>query len=1102
MSHHKLGHKKSSCKEKSCHKDKACGDNCCQGKIPICNEPCVSNDDQTIPCGVIHLTNKDFISGTYRIKRSATYVLDEDIVFFPSPKLSLERPDFPRDGAWIAAMSVEVGNVIIEGNGHKLRLSTEWVENINNAPVGFSLLILGNTLFPPTTQSILVDIQSLEKVGFDDIFAFAGETDFIVPHNLTVRNVSFENSSHFGISGNGETGILIENCRFYDNQVAGMFIGGSQTTVRNCNIIGRTSGQIVSSRNAQLTAFPHRLARLVQEGINPEQSYQLLQEFQTYLEANPNTVNIVPLMEVPTYGMRIKEITASSAPPSYGILIENVTVTDINSAPRTVPVLGILCGVTSLGLPPPLNSVIPAAVPIRDGGAFGLLEWSDFFDASGNFAPNVVAKTGIWLIANNATGELPQEFINSVLCTPPNAEVFAAYARPLLTHVGEFLQTGCIGIRVDVATQATIRGCTVSQVYNHGAPILPLQQYPANYYPPWDPAAPGQKYPINDSNLISLYAGNPYRGNDAWGIKCEGNGGFQVENCTVVGVYSDHGNSFGISSTTGLSITTLPSNGNIVKDCFTENISTNWENLPGDFPWLAPTNPNGAPYLYSTQFVSPSGLATGYITIPLAYDTIIDYPLLLDGVLTSPPAVNINNNNSFIRSVSQQITSPRNSYGFFINDFNSSLVEGCTIGDIITTSTNNTDACNPKTAIGINVISAIAEFANLPIYERGTRVIDNTISNVHALNESEPTGFGNLVEKLKEFGAKMKPREIRNELKKSGLTLPTSVTAGIQLFLASACIVEKNKINNIDGGFSSAFGIVLEGSTQIKVKKNYISDVNNFAFLGGIPIPVLYQYGIIDFAAYSNSLFVANVVEDSGTNALFGGNYSANLASGTLQVNALTYGDFGAFDQYYNKYYNVSFTGTPLASILPGEYCGQPLPNPPFPPDTYFPFPCSTIAPPICPVFNYEDPNPLPCLSCIYPNSGCQQGPPQGCAPVYLPPNVPCTQLIPPDGSSKTPQQNSCNSCSTRQIVKGNFNLQHLRSRYENWLQRRPPRESQQQIPQQNQQQNQQQIPQQTQQQQQQAQQQNVRDQLKSIQQNRVQARIKLGQVKSKAAKK
>jgi hypothetical protein len=950
---------------KSCKETKHCkvtkdGQTIPGCKNLTCSTACSFNEDKPSPAGVVCLTQKDFISGTYRIKRSGIYRLAEDIVFNPSPELSALRPDLPPAGAWIAAISIEVNDVIIDGQGHKIRLSEDWVRNIHNAPVGFSIILLGNTLLPPSVRGLLVEFQTIAKIGFQQLFAFGGETDFIIPNNVTIQNTTIENSSHFGVSGNGERDIVIQDCIGFDNQVAFAFLGGTSVTVRRCRILGRVSPQVVSSRNAQLTSFPATLAHMVQQGINPEQSFRLLQEFQEYINEHPNSVNLVPLMEVPTYGIRLHAFSASSAPPSSTVLIEDCVISDIISAPRCVPTLGALCANTSISLPPPLNSFITGAVPIRDAGGFGLLEWSDFYP-NGVYDPNVVARSGIWFMSNNATGELPQDFIDSVLCTEiPPAErepTFLKYARPLLNHIGEFLQEGTFGIRIDTAFSIQIRRCTISNIQNHGTPILPLQTNPPDYYPP-------AHFPVTNSNIANLYNYNPYRGNDAWGIKIEGTRNAIVEDCYISNITSDHGNSFALALPTAFNQTFVESSGNISRNNIVSGVSTLWENL--------------RPSTDATQFVSPSGSAVAYLSTTISYQTIIDAPPLLKALAVGGPGITPGGNRSastnyFTNCTALQITSPRRAFGILLDNFDDAEAVGCTIGQVQAISTNELfDPCNPKQAIGIDInmiftpFVLLAQLSNImgtevpfgpptPFYERGSRAIANNIHNIKSIDYdlADTTTLTQVIEKI------------------VAGSQPQAITAGIRLQLTQGAIVKRNKINDVDGGVSNAFGIMLFGSDQAIVKKNKISDVNNIFPIGGLSIPFALQVGIKDFATSSTSLFMKNFVSNCGRNVLpsppapfpLGGNYQITPAPPTLEF---TYQSFAGVTEA-TKYYNISVTGPANPNTILNSGAA------------IFPYPTPSIPIPSCSDFPVPVYNPI--FACTgYASTGCAQKAPIGCS--------------------------------------------------------------------------------------------------------------------------
>ena len=180
---------------------------------------------------IIHLTNEDFINGTYVISEPGLYIVDEDITFNPnnySYMLSSEAEDLrTANGLMIneikkcdtskvypsqfgkydpkayglgffAMIAITVENVVLDLNGKKIEQSVE--HNLQQR--FFSVLELADQPF-------------LNSQG---PHSFGEEIDSAT--NVWVKNGTLGRSSHHGIHGNNNVNVLLTDLKFDDFEVS------------------------------------------------------------------------------------------------------------------------------------------------------------------------------------------------------------------------------------------------------------------------------------------------------------------------------------------------------------------------------------------------------------------------------------------------------------------------------------------------------------------------------------------------------------------------------------------------------------------------------------------------------------------------------------------------------------------------------------------------------------------------------------------------------------------------------------------------------------------------------------------------------------------
>lgn len=199
----------------------------------------------------ISLSNSDFYSGTYRIKRPGIYVLRENITFNPINLFPLKSQNekYPtgRHGPYhlgfFAAITIECENVILDMNGFSITQSRRH----NLLQRFFAIIELADSPFIPKQgpHSFTSSINSAKR--------------------CLIMNGNLNESSHHGIHGNSAHDIVIHNINMHNFEVAGIALNGSTNVVINaCNLFGKKTNIPVLSSFSQ-ALFTARILETLHE---------------------------------------------------------------------------------------------------------------------------------------------------------------------------------------------------------------------------------------------------------------------------------------------------------------------------------------------------------------------------------------------------------------------------------------------------------------------------------------------------------------------------------------------------------------------------------------------------------------------------------------------------------------------------------------------------------------------------------------------------------------------------------------------------------------------------------------------------------------------
>lgn len=491
---------------------------------------------------IVHLTNNDFLAGTYRIRESGTYILDEDIEFNPTGTVGQ-----PPGVGWFAAIGVETDNVIIDLAGHEIKESTQFL-NAHIANV-FSQIELDNSPFAGNANGVGFAVAGS---------TYPGETKYVSAHNVCIKNGSLAQSGHWGIHGNNNSGIFLQNLRIYDWEVAGITLNGlTNSYFSDLDISGNQHLIPVRSLPLNIALIQGGLASFGTTGPIGEQAVIINNNLTTYLQNNPQIYTPLAFPDGSVYGILIaggspfsepfpltpvdcaNAIADTNGTRGVNILFKNINMHDITASPTETIALGSN------------NGGFLSLLPL---GVFGMIRWNDMFDSAGNFNPNslAIANAFVALQNLNSNPNLASQFpsnlgtiLNSIVSNDSTAffnNAIPIFGRNFMSSV----LTGVFGFRVDCSLSNVIfTNCNTSSCINIADPSITLSEIPgASHY----------------GNLIV----SDNSGVDCWGYECSSANDVIIEGCSANNIRSENGDAFGfdmISSDTNFLLQNCEVNG-------------------------------------------------------------------------------------------------------------------------------------------------------------------------------------------------------------------------------------------------------------------------------------------------------------------------------------------------------------------------------------------------------------------------------------------------------------------------------------------------------------------------------------------------------------
>jgi hypothetical protein len=421
---------------------------------------------------VVNLTNADFLSGTYRIRQSGTYRLQEDIRFHPNPNdnympTQAQADTYPMTGragayrlGFFAAITVEADDVVIDLNNKCLEQRRD-----HNVQQRFLALIeLNDQPFLPTQGPI----------NF-------GET-IVTAHRVVIKNGMLGRSSHHGIHGNDNTDIHIVDVRFRDFEVAAISLNGPRRVLIDRCLISDNNQQVpVLGNYSGLRFIRPKVAALAAEAsitvrgttLTRDQVLANLDAVNNEVLALAGSGKLLPAdspfrnpsgnTDGPTYGLLINRrgVAVNGFPVSctdvrsdvaaQHVTIRNTVVRNIRATPREV-----------IGIARADMQATPQSDPF--GNILRVQEiWSN--KTSRKYVGTALSDAKILLGKHHGGGSISA----SVVSWAEGGE-FPSTLRLLCNGDSMFhVHKGVFGIRCDGCRHLTIDNVTVENIHNDGA---------------------------------------------------------------------------------------------------------------------------------------------------------------------------------------------------------------------------------------------------------------------------------------------------------------------------------------------------------------------------------------------------------------------------------------------------------------------------------------------------------------------------------------------------------------------------------------------------------------------------------------------------------
>lgn len=541
---------------------------------------------------VTTLRQDDFKLGTYRITQPGIYQLAEDITFHPVPEYDLFpsdqqlRSEYPgRPGPYslgfFAAIAIETQGVILNLRGFTIKQSLEFY----TLQRFFSVLELGNGPFVPK--------QGPGKFGMN----------YIGAESVWIKNGTLGLSSHHGIHGNKNTKLLISDLTITNFEAGGIALNqATDTIITRVQIHDSLGTKLKVPVNARFSGavflWRHYRSLLNQLATQPnskkycftfgENSMSLAEIYQVLTNLVKHTVETVLSRGInnpvrftgKSYQYFSNELGLPDGSAMYGVLINKrgVAVDEFGSCnsecvnpniSQRVTVENV--SINNLVLHPNETILIlnEAGKPQTDFGGSAIMiskcPWWVTPEKNGtnNFTPEIsfiqeydgrVVYDEVLLaqvmLQDYATktdqkrlavkSNIAKTTLDWVSNGYSSFQSYGQYNTTRNADIMNHVMKGIVGIRLDFATRATIKGCQVANCYNTGVVGRETDQLTGYLDQGNKESDPNQGHLKSDDTDLG------YTGNRCRGLSAVNTSGLVVQQLTTSGIHSKTGTSVGV----------------------------------------------------------------------------------------------------------------------------------------------------------------------------------------------------------------------------------------------------------------------------------------------------------------------------------------------------------------------------------------------------------------------------------------------------------------------------------------------------------------------------------------------------------------------------
>lgn len=257
------------------------------------------------------ICQKDFVNGTFMIKKPGYYKLTENIKFNPkndkpSYEFIKENPQFFL--GWFCAISICCNNVILDLNRFTISQDVKFYVKQRF----FMIIELANSAFIPS--------QGPVKNGLS-------KNSIVSARNCVIQNGIIGLSSHCGIHGNNNKNIIIENVKIIDFEFSGICLNNGDNVIINRCCIKDSFNKVFLNGNLSIAFNQLNLLDLILKKYNYFLSKNEILDISNYFSRLSTMINNSQLAYVNNDFSNISELFLNKSGLPDGSIVNGIQIT-------------------------------------------------------------------------------------------------------------------------------------------------------------------------------------------------------------------------------------------------------------------------------------------------------------------------------------------------------------------------------------------------------------------------------------------------------------------------------------------------------------------------------------------------------------------------------------------------------------------------------------------------------------------------------------------------------------------------------------------------------------------------------------------------------